>query len=629
MAEQINPAVFSADNLCVSFGNQIILRNSSLTVHKDERIGLVGRNGCGKSTFLKIVAELEKPDSGIVMKKRGLTFSYLSQDFALESDKNVYESVLDGASNITSLIKEFENLPSDSKEQHILEDKIKLLDGWNLENKIERVLQAVNAPAPDRLISGLSGGEKRRTALARAIIGEPDLLILDEPTNHLDMDSVEWLEKYIASYKGTVIFVTHDRYFLDNLATRIVELSNGEFYSYQGSYSDYLMGKEKRIEVEEKMDQKRQSFIRREIDWIRRMPKARTTKSSSRVDRFNQALNQLPPEREIDIELIIPPPRQLSDKVIEFTDVSISYGDNRILNNFNFLINPGMKIGLVGKNGSGKTTFLKALTGEMPPTSGMITRASNLEFNYVDQERLNLNESNTVYEEIGGGYDFVKLGENKVTIWTYLKRFLFEDARIKTRISELSGGEKGRLILAKILKNGGNFLILDEPTNDLDLQTLRILEEALISFKGCVILVSHDRYFLNRVCSGILAFEGKELKYSVGNYDYYFERKQALITQSDAISKQNEKSIPKSQEVSKKAERKLKWAEERELENIEHEIFETEENIDEIEKIFGSSDFFEKYGSKSQKLQAQSDALKNKLDLLYDRWAELESIKGS
>ena len=475
MADPNTQVVFSADNLSISFSSQHILQNSSLTVYKMERIGLVGRNGCGKSTFLKIVAGLEKPDSGDVLKKKGLTLSYLSQNFSLDSGKTVYESILDGASNITSLIEEYENLPVNSKEQHILEDKIKKLNGWNLKNKIERVVLAVNAPEMDRKVSELSGGERRRTALARAIIGEPDLLILDEPTNHLDTDSVEWLEKYISSYDGTVIFVTHDRYFLDNLATKVVELSNGNFYSYPGTYSDYLIGKAKRIEVEEKMDHKRKSFIRKEIDWIRRMPKARTTKSYSRVDRFNQAVGQLPPDKELDIELIIPPPRQLSDKVAEFTDVSISYGDNLILKDFNFLINPGMKIGLIGKNGTGKTTFLKALTGELVPTSGTIERASNLEFNYIDQERLKLNESNTVYDEIGGGYDFVQLGENKVTIWTYLKRFLFEDARIKSRISDLSGGEKGRLIIAKILKNGGNFLILDEPTNDLDLQTLRIL----------------------------------------------------------------------------------------------------------------------------------------------------------
>lgn len=628
MAEQITSVVFSTDNLSVSYGNHLVLQKTSLTVYEKERIGLVGKNGCGKSTFLKIVAGIEKPDTGNVIRKKGLTMSYLSQDFTIDQNKSVYESVLDGASNITNLIKEYENLPSDSKEQHIIENKIKMLDGWNLKNKIERVMQAVNAPGISKKVSELSGGERRRTALAQTIIGEPDLLILDEPTNHLDTDSVEWLEKYIESYNGTVIFVTHDRYFLDNLASRIVELANGIFYSYPGSYSDYMIGKAKRIEIEEKMEHKRKSFIRREISWIRRMPKARGTKSYSRVDRFNQAISQLPPEKELDIELIIPPPRQLSDKVAEFTNVSISYGDNLILKDFNFLINPGMKIGLIGKNGSGKTSFLKVLTGEMLPTSGTIERASNLEFNYIDQERLKLNESNTVYEEIGGGYDFVKLGDEKITIWTYLKRFLFEDLRIKTRISELSGGEKGRLILAKILKNGGNFLILDEPTNDLDLQTLRILEESLISFTGCVMLVSHDRYFLNRVCSNILAFEEKKLNYYVGNYDYYFEKKQSRITQPNILQKQNEKVQKPIQECLKTSTRKLKWAEEKELETIENKIIETEESIAEIEKIFGTPDFFQKYGNKSQKFQLELDSLKMKLESLYQRWSELEKIKN-
>lgn len=624
MADLNTPVVFSADNLCLSYGNQIILQNSSLTVYKMEKIGLVGRNGCGKSTFLKIVAGLEKPDSGDVLKKRGLTLAYLSQEFSMNPNMSVYESVLEGASNITSLIEDYENLPPDSKEQHILEDKINKLDGWNLQNKINRVIQAVNAPGMNRKISELSGGERRRTALARAIIGEPDLLILDEPTNHLDTDSVEWLEKYISSYDGTIIFVTHDRYFLDNLATKVVELSNGNFYSYPGTYSDYLIGKAKRIEVEEKMDQKRKSFIRKEIDWIRRMPKARTTKSYSRIDRFNQAVGQLPPEKELDIELIIPPPRQLSNKVVEFTNVSISYGNNVILKDFSFLMNPGMKIGLIGKNGTGKTTFLKMLTGELPPTSGTIEKASNLEFNYIDQERLKLNESNTVYDEIGGGYDFVQLGENKVTIWTYLKRFLFEDARIKSRISDLSGGEKGRLIIAKILKNGGNFLILDEPTNDLDLQTLRILEEALIAFKGCVIVVSHDRYFLNRVCSTTLSFEDKELIYYVGNYDYFYEKKLSRLTQIPSHGK----ILKPAKELSKTSGKKLTWKEEKELETIESKVIETEDQIMKIEKIFGSSDFFENYGNKIQELQSEMDSLKIKLESLYERWSELEKIKG-
>lgn len=623
MAELNIQVVFSADNLSISYGNQVILQNSSLTVNKLERIGLVGRNGCGKSTFLKIVAGLEKPDSGDVFKKKGVTMAYLSQDFSINPDITVYEAILEGASNITSLIEEYENLSSDSTQQHILEEKINILDGWNLKNKIDRVVHAVNAPEMTRKVSGLSGGERRRTALARAIIGEPDLLILDEPTNHLDTDSVEWLEKYIDSYSGTVIFVTHDRYFLDNLATKIVELSNGNFYSYPGTYSDYLIGKAKRIEVEEKMDHKRKSFIRKEIDWIRRMPKARTTKSYSRVDRFNQAVAQLPPEKELDIDLIIPPPRQLSDKVAEFTNVSISYGDTLILKEFNFLINPGMKIGLIGKNGTGKTTFLKALTGELPPTSGNIERASNLEFNYIDQERLKLDESNTVYDEIGGGYDFVKLGENKVSIWTYLKRFLFEDSRIKSRISDLSGGEKGRLILAKILKNGGNFLILDEPTNDLDLQTLQILEDALLTFKGCVILVSHDRYFLNRVCTSTLAFEKKELNYYVGNYDYYYEKKQSRVTQIPP-----EKNIKAPKEPSKVSTKKLTWKEEKELEGIEEKVIDAENRMAEIEKIFGSSDFFEKYGNKTQELHAELETLKIKIETFYKRWSELDSIKS-
>ena len=626
MNENITSVVFSAEKLNISFGEQLILDNASLTVHEGERIGFVGRNGCGKSTFLKILSGTEEADSGKIMRKRELTTAYLPQVFSLDNSKSVYENILLGASHITNLIEEYESLPHDSDKAHILEDTINRCDGWNLQNRIETVVDAVNAPDISLQVKNLSGGEKRRVALARAIVAQPELLILDEPTNHLDTESIEWLEKFISSYKGTVIFVTHDRYFLDNLATRVVELFRGSFYSYPGNYSDYLVGKAKRLAIEEKTELKRQSFLRREITWIRKSPLARTTKSQSRVNRFYEAANQLPPEPELDVDLIIPPAKRLSDKVVEFIDAGFHYDDNAVLfKDFNFSFPPGSKIGVVGKNGTGKTTFLKTVIGSLTPTFGEAEIASNVEFNYVDQERIKLDETKSVYDEIGEGYDFVKLGEERLSIWSYLKRFLFDDKRIKTKIAQLSGGEKGRLLLAKILKKGGNFIVLDEPTNDLDLQTLRLLEEALIGFKGCVLVVSHDRYFLNRVCTGILAFEDNgTISYNIGNYNYYYEKrlKHQKAAQKTGKTVTSRKAKPKAEN------RKLTWKEKKELETIEGRILELENNVEKIESIFTSSDFFEKHGGKSAELQAELDESKEKVDILYKRWEELERIKN-
>ena len=627
----ITPVVFSAENLNISYGEQVILCDASLTVHEGECIGFVGRNGCGKSTFLKILNESELPDSGNIMRKKGLSVSYLPQEFSLDNTKTVYDNILIGAQHINELLVEYESLDNNSDRAHIIEEELNRIDGWHLNNRIETVMNAVKAPEKDLLVNNLSGGEKRRVALAKAIVGMPELLILDEPTNHLDTDSIEWLEKFIASYKGTVIFVTHDRYFLDNLASRVVELFRGCFYSYKGNYSDYLIGKAKRLELEEKLEQKRQSFLRREIGWIRSSPQARTGKSKSRIDRFYEAANKLPPEPELDVELIIPPAKRLSDKVVEFENVSFAYESKILFENFSFSFPPGSRIGVVGKNGTGKTTLLKTVIGKFTPKTGVVKIASNVEFNYVDQERVRLDETKSVYDEIGEGYDFVMLGDEKLSIWTYLKRFLFDDDRIKTKVSELSGGEKGRLLLAKILKNGGNFIVLDEPTNDLDLQTLRLLEEALIGFKGCVLVVSHDRYFLNRVCTGILAFEDSaEIIYHVGNYSYYYNKRLKYLKEAKEEERKAKIAEKKSIENNKSSvkSRKLKWKEERELESMEERILEIEERIQEIESIFISPNFYEKYGDKANDLESELNESKGKIEALYLRWEELENIKN-
>jgi ABC transport system ATP-binding/permease protein len=627
MSNNIRPVIFSAENLSLSVGEQVLLDNASLTVHEGERIGLVGRNGCGKSSFLKIVNGREKSDDGLVMYKKNLTSSYLSQEFLLNPSDTVYKCIKDGAERIEKLIKTYESLPADSNEAHLFESEITRLDGWNVDVRIKKFVNDLNIPPVDKKIDTLSGGEKRRVALARTIVSMPELLILDEPTNHLDTESIEWLESFVSSYYGTVIFVTHDRYFLDKLATRVLELSFGKFYSYTGNYSDYVIGKAKRLEVEEKLEQKRQGFLRREIDWIRSSPKARTGKSRSRIDRFDEAVNALPPEKELDVELVIPPSIRIGNKIADIKNISFSYGEKTIVNNFSYSFKHGDRIGLVGRNGAGKTTLLKLLQKELNPDSGSVELSDNVVFNYVDQGRLKLNEERTVYDEIGEGNEFVSLGKNKITIWAYLRRFLFEDSRIKTKIKFLSGGEKGRLILAKLLKLESNFIILDEPTNDLDLQTLRLLEEALAYYQGCVVLVSHDRYFMDRVCNGIISLSKDGIgEYFLGNYFYYKEKYHERI--KAANKSEDKKGEVKGRKDKSFEKRKLKWKEERELETIEGDILQLEDKVTEIEDKFADPVFYEKYSTDAENMNKELEVLKLTLETMYNRWEELEELKN-
>ncbi|MFA6598610.1 MAG: ATP-binding cassette domain-containing protein [Ignavibacteriaceae bacterium] len=626
MKNNVTPVILTAMELEVRFGEQVILDKASLTIHEGDRIGLVGRNGAGKSTFLKVISGHLTPDSGDVAKKKNLVVGMLSQEFTLDETKNVHENILSGASKIVALLKEYEELPHDSTRRHLLEEKILQVDGWDLERKIDLLITSLNAPEAQREVATLSGGEKRRVALCRALISQPDLLILDEPTNHLDTDSIEWIENFLAEYKGTCIFVTHDRYFLDRIANRIVELSSGTFFSHQGNYTDYLINKAERQAVKEVEEGKRQNFLRRELDWVLRGPKARRTKAKSRLDNYYEVAAQQNTEVELDVEMIIPPAEKLGKKVLELKDVSIKLGDKLLFEHLNLDFLPGRKLGIIGKNGAGKTTLLKIILGELYPTKGKLELGEKTDFNYIDQARLLLNDEETVVESIGEGSETIKFGKYQMGVWTYLRRFLFTDDRINTKVGRLSGGERSRLTLAKIIKNGGNFLLLDEPTNDLDLPTLRVLEEALIAFEGCVIIVSHDRYFLNRVCNGILAFEENEnIHFSEGNYDYYLEKRKARI-KAGTTTHQKEKVEEKKPKPTVK---KLTWKEAKELETIEATILTAEEEVAKIESIFSSPDFYEKYAMQTNELNRQLEQAKQSVKLLFDRWEELEKLKNS
>ncbi|MBS4035252.1 MAG: ABC-F family ATP-binding cassette domain-containing protein [Ignavibacterium sp.] len=628
MANSVAPVTLTALELEIHFGEQIILDKASLSVHEGDRIGLVGKNGAGKSTFLKIICGLIPPDAGEVAKRKNLVTGFLSQEFTLNESSNVYNNILDGAELETNLIKEYEITPFDAPNKHHLEEMVLRMDSWNLEKRINILIRSLNTPDGTRKISTLSGGEKRRVALCRALISKPDLLILDEPTNHLDTKSIEWLEDFLADYKGTCIFVTHDRYFLDRIANRIVELSSGVFYSHQGNYTEYLINKAERQAVKEVEERKRQMFLKRELDWVRRGPKARRTKAKSRLDNYYEIASQQNDDVDINVDLIIPPAERLGKKVVELKNAGIKLGNKTLFENFNFNFEAGKKIGVVGPNGVGKTTLLKLILGELSPTKGKIESGESTQFNYVDQARLLLNDEETVIKAIGEGSEIIRFGKHKINVWTYLRRFLFNDDRINTLVGRLSGGEKSRLTLAKILCRGGNFLMLDEPTNDLDLPTLRILEEALISFEGCVMVVSHDRYFLNRVCSGILALEGNgEIYYSEGDYDYYVEKRMLREKENEVLTTKVNKELPLGKASTKAKPKKLSYKDSLELDSIQKKIIEAESEVERIEKIFTSPNFYDKFAAQTNQLNFELEQAKEIVKKLYDRWDELEKKK--
>ncbi|MEI6352140.1 MAG: ATP-binding cassette domain-containing protein [Verrucomicrobiota bacterium] len=628
MAAPGSASILTAQDLYVRYNEQVVLDRASLSIHEGDRIGMVGRNGSGKSTFLRILAGQMEPDTGTVARRRGLVVGYLPQEFALDPELNVVENIRMGAKHLLDLIEEFESLPGHSGRHHELEERINVLDGWNLDRRITTAMSKLFCPPAHAEIAKLSGGEKRRVALCRAVVSQPDLLILDEPTNHLDAESIEWLVGFLESYPGAFLVVTHDRYFLDRVTNRIVDLVNGSFFPYEGNYTDYLVSRAERMAAMETAEHKRQMFLKRELEWVRRSPEARRTKSRSRIDQYFEVASQDAPEMDQEVDLVIPPAPQLGNRVSELIDVGMTFGGRRLFSGFNFQFEAGQRIGITGRNGLGKTTLLRIILGQIEPDTGEVRTGQLTRFNYVDQARLQLNDDDTVLDAISDGGDFVMFGGSRIPVRGYLKRFLFSEDRIVTKVRFLSGGERSRLLLARILKNGGNFLILDEPTNDLDLSTLRILEEALLSFTGVVLVVSHDRYFLNRVCTGILAFEGEgQLNYSVGNYDYYWEKRQRQIQQWGADPGPAAAKPAPRRPVEKP--RKLSFKEARELEGMETAILVVEERISEIEAMFADPDFHRKHGQQTQDLTDELERERKKLEQFFARWEELEAIKAA
>jgi len=630
MADPSSSAVISASALVVRYGAQTVLDEATATINENERVGLVGRNGCGKSTFLRIAAGVLEPDAGSLTRRRELVTGYLPQSFGLDETATVQANILAGAQHVLELIEQYESASAESAASSDLLEHIQRLEGWDLEHRIKSLISNLHAPDAERSVATLSGGEKRRVALCRALLARPDFLILDEPTNHLDTESIEWLEDFLSRYPGTCLFVTHDRYFLDRIATRILELSRGKFFSHPGSYQDFLLSKAARDAADEQSERKRQKFLQRELEWVRKGPSARRTKSVDRIERYHDMAALEGPEQEIDVELIIPPAPKLANRVIELRNVAMELGGRVLFENLSLDLPTPARLGVVGRNGLGKSTLLKVMLGDLQPTRGEIEVGARTQINYVDQNRLLLDDEKTVWEEVGENREYVQLGEESVTLRGYLRRFLFSEDRINTKIRLLSGGERSRVLLAKILKRGGNVLILDEPTNDLDLGTLRLLEEALVGFRGSVIVVSHDRYFLNRVCTHILAFDGDgRVSFHVGNYDDYLARKAALRSKATAAAPPAPTRAAAKAPAPAVKPAKLKWKEERELEGMEATIHAAEEEVARLEALFAAPDFYATHGTQAAALDAQLTAARARVPQLYARWEELESLRNA
>lgn len=523
--------------------NKAILKDIYLSFFYGAKIGIIGLNGSGKSTLMKIIAGLESPTQGEVVWAPGYTVGYLEQEPHLDENKTVREVVEEGVQEVVDLLKEFEAVnakflePMDDDEmaklieyQGELTEKIEHAGGWEIDSKLERAMDALMCPEPDTPVSVLSGGERRRVALCRLLLREPDVLLLDEPTNHLDTESIQWLEAHLQQYKGTVIAVTHDRYFLDNVAGWILELDRGEGIPWKGNYSSWLDQKSKRLQMEEKQESKRRKTLERELEWVRMAPKARHAKSKARLSAYEKMLGEDGKAKEEKLEIFIPNGPRLGDRVIEAKGVSKAFGDRILFEDLNFVLPPAGIVGVIGPNGAGKTTLFRMIMGSEKADKGEFFVGETVKIAYVDQQHKSIDPSKTVYETIADNSEYVKLGNREVNARAYVSRFNFTGADQEKKCGVLSGGERNRLHLALTLKEEANVLLLDEPTNDVDVNTIRALEEGLENFAGCAVVISHDRWFLDRIATHILAFEGDSKVYFFeGSYSEYEENKKRRL----------------------------------------------------------------------------------------------------
>ena len=601
-----------AKDILLHYNNKTYLDNITFGLDTGDIVGLVGRNGTGKTSLLKIIAGTADYDGGSIELKKGTKIGYLPQDSEFDSRLTV-ANILDTSSLwIRDLLVEFDNLKDDDQSKHELMETITRHFGWELDKHIKQLCNQFEVKNLNQKIGECSGGEARRVALVCALIGFPDVLILDEPTNHLDLLAIENLEKLLKNYTGAVLLVSHDRYFLDNVATKMWELAGAKFYEHKGNYTKYLENKAIRMEIDSSRDHKKKQYLKRELEWVIAGVKARATKDKGRLKRFYELRNTNDFEGDESVEMLLPEPTEQGSRILDIIKTSLSVANKEVMRDFDFSFQSGMKVGIVGNNGVGKTTFLKLLMGQVNPDKGSVKIGTNTQHLYFDQKKEHLDLEKTPIDELSEGNEKMYFGENLISTRKYLSGWLFDKSKQMVAIKQLSGGEKSRLMLAKILARGGNFLVLDEPTNDLDLDTLRILEENLINFEGVAVIVSHDRYFLNRVCNYIIGIEGRgSTIVSTGNYDNYVGKKiDPLLVRSyqEAIKEAKKMAV----ETNRDKEKLVK--------KIEREIAICESKISELEKMFEDPEFYLRNPEKARSSHKELTKREFELERLMMQW---------
>jgi ATP-binding cassette subfamily F protein uup len=635
-------SLLSAHGIEKSYGSHRVLGGVSVTVASGERVGLVGNNGSGKTTLARVVGKLEPPDVGTVMQQKGSRIGYLPQVPVLDEGLTVLEAALRGLEKWRSARLEHDEISralgggalSDEERRPLLERQaalgaaIELMGGWDQEHRASAILQRLKLPDPSARVGTLSGGERRRVALAALLVSEPDVLILDEPTNHLDTDSIDWLETYLEdTFKGALIVITHDRYFLDRVVSRTWEVENGIVRSYDGGWEAYLTAKAERQAAEARSEANRQNFLRTELEWLRRQPKARSTKQKARIDRAEGAILDAPRAAQQALRLEAMGKRQGSE-VLVLEGVKVGYGERALIDGFDLIVTPGQRLGVIGPNGAGKTSLLKLVTGELAPTSGVVRLGKNTRLGYFAQTRTELDDAATIAENVAGLRQTLTLNGREITIYSYLERFLFRGEEIRKKVGVLSGGERARVALAKLLITPCNLLLLDEPTNDLDITTMGALEEMLCEFPGSVLVVSHDRYFLDRVVTSLLVFEGEgRVGNYVGDYGTYsrLRRDRERASTPRAAAPDSGPSVSDSAPALRQRPPKLTYKEERELGEIEGNIEAAEREVRRIDEQLADPDLYRRDATKAATLSVELSAAQARVQALMDRWQLLES----